>query len=184
MTNDIVWSRTFQRTKKFSKDIVLQNCICYNASRLKRYKSSTWTTNENPGAATPGFSIPFWYGGLDHRPVTDYLSPSNHLQTRWLITPATTAITRDTITSNMNTSFLSPVSEAVTSGLYHSIFDSTISFLTTAPDLHIILCQNMNIASPKLKNRYLSFTASSYAASTCSLPASADTSIKSVDSGR
>ena len=42
----------------------------------------------------------------------------------------------------------------------------------------------MNIASPKLKNRYLSRTASSYAASTCSRPASADTSIISVDCGK
>ena len=42
----------------------------------------------------------------------------------------------------------------------------------------------INIASPKLKNRYLSRTASSYAASTCSFPASADTSMMSVDSGR
>ena len=40
------------------------------------------------------------------------------------------------------------------------------------------------IASPKLKNRYLSLTASSYAASTCSLPASALTSMISVDSGK
>ena len=75
------------------------NCICYNASRLKRYESSTWTTSENPGAATPGFSIPFWVGGLSPRLVTDYLSPSNHLQTRWLITLAATAIARDMITS-------------------------------------------------------------------------------------
>ena len=40
------------------------------------------------------------------------------------------------------------------------------------------------IASPKEKKRYLSCTASSYAANTCSLPASADTNIISVDSGR
>ena len=40
------------------------------------------------------------------------------------------------------------------------------------------------VASPKLKNRYLSLIASSYASSTCSLPASADTNITSVDSGR
>ena len=43
---------------------------------------------------------------------------------------------------------------------------------------------SINIASPKLKNRYLSLTASSYAASTCSLPASALTSMISVDSGK
>ena len=40
------------------------------------------------------------------------------------------------------------------------------------------------IASPKLKKRYLSFTASSYAAITCSFPANAETSMISVDSGR
>ena len=43
---------------------------------------------------------------------------------------------------------------------------------------------DINIASPKLKKRYLSFTASSYAAMTLSRPASAETNISSVDSGR
>ena len=42
----------------------------------------------------------------------------------------------------------------------------------------------INIASPKEKNLYFSLTASSYAANTCSLPASADTNIINVDSGR
>ena len=42
----------------------------------------------------------------------------------------------------------------------------------------------INIASPKLKKRYFSFTASSYACSTCSRPASAETSMMSVLSGR
>ena len=37
------------------------------------------------------------------------------------------------------------------------------------------------IASPKLKNLYLSSTASLYALRTCSLPANADTSMTSVD---
>ena len=58
-----------------------------------------WLTDENPGVATSGVFYSFCYGGLDHRLITDYLSPSNHLQTRWLITPATTAITRDVIAS-------------------------------------------------------------------------------------
>ncbi len=47
-----------------------------------------------------------------------------------------------------------------------------------------IFTHTTSIASPKLKKRYFSFTASSYAASTCSLPASALTSIMSVDSGK
>ena len=42
----------------------------------------------------------------------------------------------------------------------------------------------MSIASPKEKNLYLSLTASSYAASILSRPANADTSIRSVLSGR
>ena len=38
------------------------------------------TANENPKDRNSlGFSIPFFYGGLIHRLVTDYLSPSNHL---------------------------------------------------------------------------------------------------------
>lgn len=48
----------------------------------------------------------------------------------------------------------------------------------------VILCHKISMASPKLKKRYLSRTAAAYASSTCSLPASADTSITSVDSGR
>ena len=47
-----------------------------------------------------------------------------------------------------------------------------------------ILRQMMSMASPKLKNLYRSLTASSYALSTFSRPASADTSIIKVDSGR
>ena len=42
----------------------------------------------------------------------------------------------------------------------------------------------MNIASPKLKNLYFSFTASLYAFNTFSLPANADTNINNVDSGK
>ena len=64
-----------------------------------------WLTDENPGVATSGVFYSFCYGGLDHRLITDYLSPSNHLQTRWLITPATTAITRDVIASTWTPPF-------------------------------------------------------------------------------
>ena len=39
---------------------------------------------------------------------------SNHLQMRWLITPATTETIRDNRISTADTSFLTPVSEAVT----------------------------------------------------------------------
>ncbi len=42
----------------------------------------------------------------------------------------------------------------------------------------------INIASPKLKNLYFSSTAVLYAFNIFSLPASAETSIRSVDSGR
>ena len=36
--------------------------------------------NKNPSDRhSEGFSIPFFYGGLFHRLVTDYLSPSSHL---------------------------------------------------------------------------------------------------------
>ena len=47
-------------------------------------------------------------GGLDHRLVAYFLSLSNHLQMRWLITPAMTAIIRDISISIANTPFLSP----------------------------------------------------------------------------
>ena len=42
-------------------------------------KVPTGTTTEEPRVAALGSSIPFWYGGLCHRLVTNYLSPSNHL---------------------------------------------------------------------------------------------------------
>ena len=45
-------------------------------------------------------------------------------------------------------------------------------------------CQLINMASPKLKNLYRSCTATSYACMIFSFPASADTSISNVDSGR
>ena len=63
-----------------------------------------------------------------------------------------------------------------------------ISYDSLFPDINLTFVRfcvySINIASPKLKNRYLSLTASSYAASTCSLPASALTSMISVDSGK
>ena len=64
--------------------------------------------SKNPGVPAPGFSIPFWHGGLNHRPVTDYSSLSNHLQMRWLITLAATAIIKDRNKSMLNTPFLYP----------------------------------------------------------------------------
>ena len=63
-------------------------------------------TNENPKEShSLGFSMPFWYGGLNHRLVTDYLFLSNHLQMRWLITPAITETIRDSNMSIINTPF-------------------------------------------------------------------------------
>ena len=54
------------------------------------------TANEKPRELRSlGFSIPFLYGGLNHRLVTGYLSPSNHLQMRWQTTPAMTVTTKD-----------------------------------------------------------------------------------------
>ena len=44
----------------FFRNMAFQNCICYNASRLKRYESSMWMTNKYPGAGTPGYSISFY----------------------------------------------------------------------------------------------------------------------------
>ena len=65
-------------------------------------------TSENPGDATSGVFYAFYYGGLDHRLVAYFLSLSSHLQMRWLITPAATAIIRDIKTSIASTPFLSP----------------------------------------------------------------------------
>ena len=54
------------------------------------------TQNEKPRDRNSlGFSIPFLYGGLNHRLVTDYLSLSNHLQMRWQTTPAATVTTKE-----------------------------------------------------------------------------------------
>ena len=60
-------------------------------------------TNENPKEShSLGFSMPFGYGGLNHRLVTDYLFLSNHLQMRWLITPAAMETIRDNNISIMD----------------------------------------------------------------------------------
>lgn len=53
------------------------------------------TTTKTPEVVAPGFSIPFLCGGLNHRLVTDYSSPSSHLQMRWQTTPAMTAMIND-----------------------------------------------------------------------------------------
>ena len=59
-------------------------------------------------------SIPAWEN-QDHRLVTDYLLPSNHLMMQWHATPAMT-VTKKEITKSVIycTSFLYLVSEAVT----------------------------------------------------------------------
>ena len=73
------------------------------------------TANEKPREShSLGFSIPFLYGGLNHRLVTGYLSPSNHLQMRWQTTPAMTVAIKDKMFSKAK--HLLPVTrlEAVT----------------------------------------------------------------------
>lgn len=92
----------------FMLNIDFQNCICYNADRLRDIKSPLWAQAKTPEMRPPGFSMPFYYGGLDHRLVAYFLSLSSHLQMRWLITPAATAIIRDIKTSIASTPFLSP----------------------------------------------------------------------------
>ena len=68
--------------------------------------ASKLCNNENPRESRSlGFSIPLWYGGLFHRLITDYLFLSNHLQMRWLITPAITETIRDSNISIINTPF-------------------------------------------------------------------------------
>lgn len=69
---------------------------------------------------------------------------------------------------------------------YAKIFYNILSqiHITSIPYKRNILCQIIIMASPNEKKRYLHSTASLYALSTASLPASAETSIKSVDSGR
>ena len=75
-----------------------EECICYNAIRQREVGSpNDSTTNENPRAATLGFSILFLMAEQIHRLVTDYLSPSNHLLMQWQTTPAATAIIKESI---------------------------------------------------------------------------------------
>ena len=63
--------------------------------------ASKLCNNENPRESRSlGFSIPLWYGGLFHRLITDYLFLSNHLQMRWLITPAMIETIREITTSS------------------------------------------------------------------------------------
>ena len=86
-------------------------CVCYNASRQSEV-SSPWnlTTTKTPVRQHWGFLFLLGSGkAYTHRLVTDYLSPSNHLQMRWQITPATTAIISEVNISMELTPFLSPV---------------------------------------------------------------------------
>ena len=73
---------------------------------------------------------------------------------------------------------------ALITGFISNLFFSPIS----APLIYFtkvrFQCYNTNMASPNEKKRYRSSTATRYASNTRSLPASADTSIKSVDCGR
>ena len=82
-----------------------ENFICYNAIRQREVGSpNDSTTNENPRAATLGFSILFLMAEQIHRLVTDYLSLSNHLMMQWQITPPNTVTTNGKIkNSNIKT---------------------------------------------------------------------------------
>lgn len=60
---------------------------------------------QKPQCYSTGVFYSFWHGGLNHRLVTDYLSLSSHLQMRWLITLATTAIIKDRSKSLSDTPF-------------------------------------------------------------------------------
>ena len=69
--------------------LAMVEIICYNAVRQNVKGVHGDTKNENvsmvtrkmktPEVATPGFSIPFWEGGLCPRLTTSYFSPSSHL---------------------------------------------------------------------------------------------------------
>ena len=64
-----------------------------------------WDDKRKPGGGhTSGFSVLFGHGGLNHRLITDYLSQSNHLQMRWLITLATIVTSKDRNKSIWDTS--------------------------------------------------------------------------------
>lgn len=62
---------------------------------------------------------------------------------------------------------------------FHFLIHFVCNYFKNIFFIHLI-----SIASPKLKNLYRSLTASAYAFSMFSFPASADTSISRVDSGR
>lgn len=63
-------------------------------------------TTKTPVFPHRGFLFLFLHGGLNHRLVTDYSSLSSHLQMRWLITLAATAIMKGRNKSMLNTPFL------------------------------------------------------------------------------
>ena len=89
-------------------NIAIFICICYNASRLRDMRISIVNRRKPRRSHLRGFLFLFLNGSLDHRLVACYLSPSSHLQMRWLTTPATTAMIRDMRYSIANTPFLSP----------------------------------------------------------------------------
>ena len=66
----------------------------------------------------PGFSIPFWQGGLCPRLVAFYFFLSSHLQMQWQITPAMTERTKAMSSSVGQPPFPCRIGVA-TSALYH-----------------------------------------------------------------
>lgn len=97
-----------------SRHIENHICICYNACRQSEVENPCGSTKRKPQCGNTGVFYSHFPEGLNRRLVTDYLSPSNHLQMRWQITPAATAIISEVKNSMQFTSSLSPVSEAVT----------------------------------------------------------------------
>ena len=75
-----------------------------------------------------GFSIPNFGNGRawSHRLVTDYLSPSNHLQMQWHVTPAMTAIKNVTNTSMQFTPSCTSLGAVILKLYHNAVYNSTV----------------------------------------------------------
>ena len=86
--------------------IDLQKCICYNCHRQKEVIKVQCKAKALRAATLGAFFLCF-YGALTGASCCCYRL-SNHLQMRWQVTPAATAIKKEVIGFNEGTPFLLP----------------------------------------------------------------------------
>lgn len=121
-------------------DIAFQNCVCYNAGRQRNVTIFHAGKERSPQpccSTVEGFFFSFIVAKHPLGYLLSLSCLSSHLLMRWQTTPAETD-TRN-VTKNSTQFHLLPLPGIgrTTPKLYHSIFDTAISFPPKAPDKKI-----------------------------------------------